>query len=375
MCQLEHWLCCVCEDAYVAINFFCPDVPPRGSGCPSTIRYERHIAARYCYYCSNMDYRGTPLVEKSQKYLEDLASLEGMLRLAVTIEPDDNVALVFSNWLMGFRGLTDVRPFHPDHPVLFSQSTIDHFARHLSPAWPVASFHLTSSELPPSSILNRQTAQTYVPQPYPQRPAPPSQQSRTNEQPIYRSRRAERRRDNRLARKLSQNTEDIKESQDGKGLNTTIFDEKSLSTDATSSPKAATSPTVTSVASPLPINTAPKATVELDVDADSKIDVVKLPNKKEETKTEPTPPGPPKPVLYSQIAAASASSQTVASGPRGISIDRTKDQDMPKRENGNRGGPKKPYSGKRRQKQQQNVETKGRPKPLVSAKAKDRAGV
>ncbi|OTB17118.1 hypothetical protein K445DRAFT_365730 [Daldinia sp. EC12] len=146
MCQLEHWLCCVCEDAYVAVNFFCQDVPPGAPACPSATRCERHIASRYCYFCSNVDSRGAPVLSRTPEFLDSLASLEGMLRIAARTDRDDVVLSVYSNWLMGFKGPTIVHPFDSQHPALSSGSTRDHFTRSLSPPRMVTSFHITSSE-------------------------------------------------------------------------------------------------------------------------------------------------------------------------------------------------------------------------------------
>ncbi|KAI0848513.1 hypothetical protein F5Y00DRAFT_87423 [Daldinia vernicosa] len=158
MCRLEHWLCCICEDAYVALNFFCVDVAPGAPTCPNTTRYERHIAARYCYFCSNVGHGGAPLPSRTKEYLDNLASLEGMLRVAARTDRDDVTVSVFSNWLMGFYGPKNIRPFAASHPAIHSDSTKDHFARNLSPPQKVASFILTSSEISRASAFIYQTA-------------------------------------------------------------------------------------------------------------------------------------------------------------------------------------------------------------------------
>ncbi|KAI2782269.1 hypothetical protein F4815DRAFT_498160 [Daldinia loculata] len=158
MCRLEHWLCCICEDAYVALNFFCGDVAPGAPACSNTTRYERHIVARYCYFCSNVNHRGAPVMSRTKEYLENLASLEGMIRVAARPDRDDVTVSVFSNWLMGFNGPTSIRPFKAGHPAIHSNSTKDHFARNLSPPQKVASFILTSSEISRASAFNYQTA-------------------------------------------------------------------------------------------------------------------------------------------------------------------------------------------------------------------------
>ncbi|KAF3069015.1 hypothetical protein GL218_08092 [Daldinia childiae] len=158
MCRLEHWLCCICEDAYVALNVFCDDVAPGAPACLDATRYERHIVARYCYFCSNVGPGGAPLPAKTKEYLENLASLEGMLRVAMTQNQDDVTVSVFSNWLMGFNGPTIIYPFKASHPAVNSNSTREHFARNLSPPKKVASFILTSSETARASAFNYQHA-------------------------------------------------------------------------------------------------------------------------------------------------------------------------------------------------------------------------
>ncbi|KAI1803468.1 hypothetical protein F4811DRAFT_525013 [Daldinia bambusicola] len=215
MCQLEHWLCCVCEDTYVAINFFCDDVPPGAPACPSSIRCERHIASRYCYFCANVDHRGSPLHSRTPEFLENLASLEGMIRVAARTDREDVVLSVFSNWLMGFRGPTTIHPFDSQHPALSSQSTRDHFTRYLSSPQIVPSFHITSSERFPIDTASHQpaflvdtTTQPYLQYPPTQFPNPFS----TNGQFRGRANRGVRRRQNRITRQDFQRDEEASSS-------------------------------------------------------------------------------------------------------------------------------------------------------------------
>ncbi|KAI1655949.1 hypothetical protein F4813DRAFT_391229 [Daldinia decipiens] len=202
MCRLEHWLCCICEDAYVAVNFFCGHVAPGAPACLDTTRYERHIVARYCYFCSNVGLGGAPVLSKTKEYLDNLASLEGMLRVAAIPDRNDVTVSVFSNWLMGFNGPTSIRPFKAGHPAINSNSTKDHFAHNLSPPQKVASFIVTSSEMSRASAFHYQIAipLNLTVQPYFRPPVPVLEQGLVGGQPGRRTDKGTRRWSNRTHR-------------------------------------------------------------------------------------------------------------------------------------------------------------------------------
>ncbi|KAI1468394.1 uncharacterized protein F4812DRAFT_365283 [Daldinia caldariorum] len=214
MCQLERWLCCVCEDAYVAINFFCNDVPPGAPACPASTRCERHIASRYCYFCANVDHRGSPLLSRTPEFLESLASLEGMIRVSARTDRDDVALSVFSSWLMGFHGPTTIHPFDSQHPALTSQSTRDHFTRYLSPPQIVPSFHVTSSERFPINATSHQPANLVdmTNQPYLQFPTQIPSPFPVNDQFRGRANRRIRHRQNRKARRDVQSDQEVSSS-------------------------------------------------------------------------------------------------------------------------------------------------------------------